>query len=64
MAPFLASTLFLLPLIWWDVTTSGRLHPVTLWGGLGFIAIDLVRDPISHTQIWHGFAHAAVGLLG
>lgn len=62
-APFWVSTLFLLPLVWRDLTTRGRLHPVTLWGGLVFIAIGVVRDPISHTQAWHSFAQWSVGLL-
>jgi len=61
--PFWVSTLFLLPLVWWDFTTRGRLHPATVWGSLVFIAIGVVRDPISHTQAWHNFAQWSVGLL-
>jgi hypothetical protein len=64
IAPYLVSALFLLPLVWWDLTTRGRLHPVTLWAGLAFIAMGVVRDSISHTPAWHAFAQWAVGLLG
>ena len=56
--------LFLVPLAIWDFRTRGRLHPVTLWGGLAIIASQPLRLLISGTQGWLGFARWATGLLG
>ena len=56
--------LFLLPLVAWDLVSRGRLHPVTLWGGLALVATLLLRMPLASTQAWQGFARWAVGLVG
>ena len=60
----LATCLFLAPLAVWDLASRGRLHAVTLWGGLALIATLLLRMPLASTQAWQGFARWAVGLLG
>lgn len=56
--------LFLVPLVVWDLRTRGRLHPVTLWGGLLIIASQPLRLIISGTAPWLAFARWATGLLG
>ena len=60
----LCTDLFLVPIIVWDISTQGRLHPVTLWGGLVLIASQFVRFIVSGTAIWLALAAWAVGLLG
>jgi uncharacterized membrane protein YozB (DUF420 family) len=60
----LVTCLFLVPLVAWDLASRGRLHPVTLWGGLALIATLLLRLPLASTEAWQGFARWAVGLVG
>jgi len=48
----------------WDFRTRGRLHPVTLWGGLLIIVSQPLRLVVSSTQGWLAFARWATGLLG
>jgi uncharacterized membrane protein YozB (DUF420 family) len=59
----LTTSLFLAPLVAWDLATRGRLHAVTLWGGLALVAAFLLRMPLAATDAWQGFARWAVGLL-
>jgi hypothetical protein len=56
--------LFLLPIVVWDLASRGRVHPVTLWGGLAVIASQPLRMMLSQTHAWQAFAGWAVGLLG
>jgi hypothetical protein len=56
--------LFLVALASWDLRTRGRLHPVTLWGGLLIIISQPLRLVISGTETWLAFARWATGLLG
>ena len=56
--------LFLVPLAVWDLRTRGRLHPVTLWGGLLIIVSQPLRLLLSGTESWLAFARWATGLLG
>jgi len=56
--------LFLVPMIVWDLVSRGRVHPVTLWGGLALIASQPFRIMLSETDAWLAFAGWAVGLLG
>ena len=60
----LCTDLFLLPIVAWDISSKGRLHPATLWGGLSLITFHLLRFFISDTAIWLTFAKWAVGLVG
>jgi hypothetical protein len=55
--------LFLVPMVIWDLAFRRRLHPVTLWGGLALIAMQLLRFPLAGTSAWMAFASWAVGLL-
>jgi hypothetical protein len=56
--------LFLLPLVWWDLHSRRRLHPVTLWGGLALILIHPLRLLLAGTTTWQRFAAWCVHLLG
>ena len=56
--------LFLLPMVVWDLASRGRVHPVTLWGGLALIASQPLRLLLSETGAWLAFARWTVGLLG
>ena len=56
--------LFLVPLVAWDLRTRGRLHPVTLWGGLLIVASQPLRLLVGGTDAWLAFARWATGLLG
>ncbi len=56
--------LFLVPMVVWDLASRGRVHPVTLWGGLALIASQPLRFMLSETDAWLAFAGWAVGLLG
>jgi len=61
---FGVTDMLLVPLIIWDFRTRGRLHPVTLWGGLLIIALEPLQLMISGTEGWMAFARWATGLLG
>jgi uncharacterized membrane protein YozB (DUF420 family) len=56
--------LFVVALTVWDFRTRGRLHPVTLWGGLLIIASQPLRLMVMGTDGWLAFARWATGLLG
>lgn len=56
--------LFIVALAIWDFRTRGRLHPVTLWGGLLAIAAQPIQLALLGTEAWLGFARWATGLLG
>ncbi len=55
--------LFLLPMVIWDLASRGRVHPVTLWGGLALIAAQPLRMMLAATPAWLAFAGWAVSLL-
>ena len=46
------STLFLLPLVGWDLKTRRRLHPATLWGGLLLVVSGPLRLALAQTDGW------------
>ena len=53
--------LFLVPMIAWDFVSRGRVHPVTLIGGLAVVASQPLRMMLSETSAWMSFAAWAVG---
>lgn len=63
-AYFGLTDLFVVALGVWDVRTRGRLHPVTLWGGLAIVLSQPLRLVLSETQAWLSVARWAMGLLG
>ena len=56
--------LFVVALGVWDFRTRGRLHPVTLWGGLLIVVSQPLRLVVMGTEGWLAFARWATGLLG
>jgi hypothetical protein len=56
--------LFVIALAVWDFRSRGRLHPVTMWGGLLIIGSQALRLAVSGTEGWLVFARWATGLLG
>lgn len=57
------STLFVAPIVVWDLVTRRRLHPATLWGGLFVVVSGPLRLAIAFTDGWLGFADWAVALV-
>lgn len=64
LAFFGLTDLFLIALAIWDFRARGRLHPVTLWGGLLVIVSQPLRLVVSSTEGWLVLARWATGLLG
>jgi hypothetical protein len=56
--------LFLVPLVMWDLSSRGRVHPATKWGGLVIVLSQPLRLLVSGTAAWLAFARWATGLLG
>ena len=63
LTDFVVPDLFLLPLVAWDLKTRGRLHPMTIFGGLFLIASQILRMALSGTDAWLRFAEWATGLV-
>jgi len=60
---FVLVTLFLVPLVVWDLRTLGRLHPATLWGGLFLVLSAPGRFLLAGTDLWLAFADWAAALV-
>ena len=60
---FAFASLFLVPLVVWDLTRWKRLHPVTLWGGLLVLLSGPGRFLLGQTDAWLRFADWAVGFV-
>jgi hypothetical protein len=60
----LMTDLFLVPLAAWDLYSRGRLHRVTLWGGLIVVASHALRMPIASTDAWQASAGWMLRLFG
>jgi hypothetical protein len=56
--------LFVVALAVWDFRSRGRLHPVTLWGGLALIISQPLRLALSETPVWLAIAAWATSLVG
>lgn len=48
-----AASVFIAALAWHDWRTLGRLHPVTLLAGGGYLAFVAVRMPIARSEVWN-----------
>ena len=57
------ATLFLVPLYVWDWKALGRIHPVTLWGGLAIAVSGPLRLLVSRTDGWSTASHWLVSLV-
>lgn len=63
LAFFGIADLFVVALAVWDFRSRGRLHPVTLFGGLIFILSQPLRLMVSGTAGWQTFAEWATALI-
>lgn len=57
------ATLFLVPLVVWDLKTRRHLHPVTLWGGLLLVISGPLRLVLARTDGWLAISDWLVGLV-
>jgi hypothetical protein len=57
------ATLFVVPLVVWDWKTLGRIHPVTLWGGLAIAISGPLRLLLSRTDEWIAVSQWLVRLV-
>lgn len=57
------TTLFIVPLVVWDLRTLGRLHPATLWGGLFVVLSVPLRLAIALTPAWLEVADRLTALV-
>jgi hypothetical protein len=55
--------LALVPLVAWDLTTRGRIHRATLWGGPAIVLSLPLRLAVARTEVWVTIADWAVGLV-
>ena len=51
-----ATGLFVLTIVIYDRRTLGRVHPVTLWGGLALMLSFPARLALGKTDLWLTFA--------
>lgn len=59
----LASNLFLLALVLYDLWALHKVHRATVWAGAFLVIVQQIRFPISHTAAWHSFAEGVQGVL-
>jgi hypothetical protein len=59
---FWVTSAMLAPLVVWDLAALRRLHPATLWGGLGFLAYGPLREVLASTSLWRTLGGWAVRL--
>ena len=61
LAYFGITDLFVVALALWDFRSLGKIHSVTLWGGLLMIVSQPLRLMVSGTSLWMSFATWATG---
>lgn len=61
LAYFGITDLFIVALALWDFRSQGKIHQVTLWGGLLMIISQPLRLIVSGTSAWMAFATWATG---
>jgi hypothetical protein len=55
-AAYRFSYIFLILLVAYDLWSTRKIHPATLWGGAFLIFVEQISQPIGHTAAWHAFA--------
>jgi hypothetical protein len=58
MPSFDPTQLLLVPMLWWDWRSLGRIHPATLWGGASLLATNTLMGPIGETTAWQALIRA------
>lgn len=56
------TNVFLFAVVIWDLATTRRVHPATLWGGLLVVVSQPLRLAISGTEPWLVFARWLTGV--
>ncbi len=64
LPPSFVIDLLLIAFLIYDRRVLGRFHPVTLWGGIAIIAVQVLCVPISTSPAWIATAKAIAGLAG
>jgi hypothetical protein len=64
LPPSLVIDLLLIAFLIYDRRVLGRFHPVTIWGGVAIIAVQVLCVPISTNPVWIATAKAIAGLAG
>jgi hypothetical protein len=62
VAFFGLADLFLVAMVAWDLRSSGRIHRVTLWGGLALVISQPLRLAMSSSPAWLTVAHWLTGV--
>ena len=60
--PAFVAYLLLVAAVVYDWRTSGRPHPVYVYGGIALVAVKLLNWPLSTTAAWHSFAGGILAL--
>jgi hypothetical protein len=62
LPPSLVIDLLLIAFLIYDRRVLGRFHPVTVWGAVAIIAVQILCVPISTHPAWIATAKAIAGL--
>lgn len=60
----IVADLLILAAIVYDVRTRGRPHPVYVIGGAIVLAVQILRGPLSTSQLWYALADSLARLAG
>jgi hypothetical protein len=55
-AAYRFSYIFLILLVAYDLWSTRKIHPATLWAGAFLIFVEQISQPVGHTVAWHAFA--------
>ncbi len=55
-AAYRFSYIFLILLVAFDLWSTRKIHPATLWAGAFLIFVEQISQPVGHTAAWHAFA--------
>jgi hypothetical protein len=55
-AAYRFSYIFLILLVAYDLWSTRKIHPATLWAAAFLIFVEQISQPVGHTAAWHAFA--------
>lgn len=58
---FDVTQVLLLPMVWWDWRSLGRIHSATIWGGLSLLATNTAMIPLGFTAGWQALVAPITG---
>jgi hypothetical protein len=53
---FLVQFAFLLPIVAYDLWSTGKIHRATLWASVFLLCVQVIKIPIGFTNVWRAFA--------